>query len=180
MFNDKKVLEIISYLLSLNNNRMDKLKLIKELYLIDRLSIDEKHRSITGDKYFSLPHGPILSNTLNIINDIAINNEWSQYLEVEQPYTIKLIKQFDEGRLSKKDIEYITTISDKYQNYSTYQLRDYTHTLPEWKEPNGSNRPIHFADIMKALGKTDSQIEAAKEEYKNLNNLYSVIGVQWT
>ncbi len=77
MFNDKKVLEIISYLLSLNNNRMDKLKLIKELYLIDRLSIDETNMSITNDKYFSLPHGPILSNTLNIINDIAINNQSS-------------------------------------------------------------------------------------------------------
>lgn len=178
MFRSKKVLEIISYLLSLNNNKMDKLKLIKELYLIDRLSIDETNMSITNDKYFSLPHGPILSNTLNIINDISNNNEWSLYLEVEQPYTIKLIKPFTTGMLSKKDIEYITTISDKYKSYSTYQLRDYTHTLPEWKEPNGSNRPIHFADIMKALGKDKDEIREAKKEYDNICGFYATLGIR--
>ena len=97
MFRSQKVLEIISYLLSLNNNKIEKLKLIKELYLIDRASIDETDMSITGDEYFSLPHGPILSNTLNIINDLPNGNEWSEYLEIEQPYIIKLIKRIKLG-----------------------------------------------------------------------------------
>lgn len=80
MFRSQKVLEIITFLLSMNNNKMEKLKLIKELYLIDRLSIEETNMSITGDEYFSLPHGPILSNTLNILNDIQNKNEWAEYL----------------------------------------------------------------------------------------------------
>lgn len=47
MFDNKKVLQIISYLLSLNGNKMDKLKLMKELYLIDRMSIPaESNRKI--------------------------------------------------------------------------------------------------------------------------------------
>ncbi len=52
MFRSQKVLEIITYLLSMNNNKMEKLKLIKELYLIDRLSIEETNMSITGDEYY--------------------------------------------------------------------------------------------------------------------------------
>ena len=54
MFDNKKVLQIISYLLSLNGNKMDKLKLIKELYLIDRMSINEDNSSISGDDFFSM------------------------------------------------------------------------------------------------------------------------------
>lgn len=177
MYRDKKVLEIISYLLSINNNHMDKLKLIKELYLIDRASIDETNMSITGDEYFSLPHGPILSNTLNIINDIP-NNDWSEYLEIEPPYTIKLIKPFIYGYLSKRDKYHIETISEKYKDYSTSALRNYTHTLPEWKEPYGSNRKIYFSDIMKALGKDDDEIKEAKEEYDNICELYKSLGIR--
>lgn len=72
MFDNKKVLQIISYLLSLNGNKMDKLKLMKELYLIDRMSIDEDNSSISGDDFFSMKYGPVLSMTLNIINDIPM------------------------------------------------------------------------------------------------------------
>ena len=179
MFNDKKVLQIISYLLSLNDNKMEKLKLMKELYLIDRMAIDEKHQSISEDTYFSLKHGPVLSNTLNIINEIPEDNDWAEYLKIEEPYNIVSIKPFDEGRLSKNDMKYIKTISDKYKNYSSSQLRNYTHTLPEWKEPHGSNRKIYFSDIMKALGKTEQQISDAKKEYGSLNSLYTAIGAKW-
>lgn len=178
MFRSQKVLEIISYLLSLNNNKIEKLKLIKELYLIDRASIDETDMSITGDEYFSLPHGPILSNTLNIINDLPNGNEWSEYLEIEQPYIIKLIKPYTYGYLSQRDKFHIKTISDKYKNYTASQLRNYTHTLPEWKEPHGSNRKIYFADIMKALGKSDEEIAYTKEEYDSISGLYKSLGIR--
>lgn len=177
MFRNQKVLEIITYLLSLNDNQMDKLKLIKELYLIDRLSIQETNISVTGDEYFNLPHGPALSNTLNLIDDIPNNNEWAEYLKIEQPYTIKLIKPFNQGMLSQKDKEYTEAISEKYKNYSSSQLRNYTHTLPEWKEPNGSNRKIHFTDIMKALGKDEEEIKEARDEYKNICELYNSLGI---
>lgn len=177
MFRSQKVLEIITFLLSLNHNKMEKLKLIKELYLIDRLSIDETNMSITGDEYFSLPHGPILSNTLNIINDIENNHEWKEYLKIEPPYTIILLKPFHYGMLSKKDMKYIEFISEKYSSWTASELRNYTHTLPEWKEPYGYNRKIHFADIMKALGKDDDEIKEAKEEYKNICGLYKSLGV---
>ncbi len=74
----------------------------------------------------------MLSNTLNIINEIPEDNDWAEYLKIEEPYNIVSIKPFDEGRLSKNDMKYIKTISDKYKNYSSSQLRNYTHTLPEY------------------------------------------------
>ncbi|MDR0423034.1 MAG: SocA family protein, partial [Rickettsiales bacterium] len=84
MFNERKVLEEIIYLLKLNNNQLNELKLMKELYLADRLSIKERGHSISFDSFFSLPHGPILSNTLNLLNTEGI---WDDYIsKVEKDY----------------------------------------------------------------------------------------------
>lgn len=177
MYDEKKMLQVVSYLLSLNNNSMDKLKLIKELYLIDRMSIDEDNSSISGDEFFSLKFGPVLSMTLNIINDIPNNNSWADYIKVDGK-TISLIKEFNDGRLSKRDKYFIETISEKYKNYTTSQIVEYTHTLPEWKAPKESNIKIRFADIMKALGKSDEEINLAKNEYESLSNLYSSLGLK--
>ena len=178
MFDEKRMLQIISYLLSLNNNEMDKLKLIEELYLIDRASIDENNTSVSGDEFFSLKYGPVLSNTLNIINDIPNGNDWAEYLSINNNKEIRLIKPFDEGRLSKKDKYFIQLISDKYKTYTTLQLVDYAHTLPEWKEPEDTNRKIRFVDIMKALGKSDEEIIYAKKEYDGLSELYASLGLK--
>lgn len=178
MFDEKRMLQIISYLLSLNNNEMDKLKLIQELYLIDRVSIDEDNSSVSGDDFFSLKYGPVLSNTLNIINDIPNGNDWAEYLSINNNKKIRLIKPFDEGRLSKKDKYFIQLISDKYKTYTTSQLVDYTHTLPEWKEPKDTNHKIRFVDIMKALGKSDEEIIYAKKEYDGLSELYASLGLK--
>lgn len=122
MFNEKRILQRISYLLSLNNNEMDKLKLIKELYLIDRVSIDEDNSSVSGDDLFSLKYGPVLSKTLNIINDIPNDNSWSEYISINNNKKIRLIKPFDEGRLSKRDKYFIQFVSDKYKEYTISQL----------------------------------------------------------
>lgn len=47
----------------------------------------------------------------------------------------------------------------------------------QWKEPFGSNRKIHFTDIMKALNKDEDEIKEAKEEYKNICELYKSLGI---
>jgi len=47
---------------------MNYLKLMKLLYLADRESMRRNGRPISGDRYVSMDHGPVLSQTLNLIN----------------------------------------------------------------------------------------------------------------
>lgn len=173
MYSSDKILQEIAYLLSLNNNRMNLFKLMKELYLIDRASIDERDSSVSNDIFVSMPHGPVLSQTLNMLYDLP-NNNWSNYLDkVEARFfpDIQLKKEIEFDRLSLKDKEYIKKISTKFKDYTEFQLEDYTHQLPEWTDPNGSSLKIRFRDVMKALGKSDDEITAAKKEYENINDL---------
>ena len=79
MFSQEKVLQEILYLLSLNGGEMNLLKLMKELYLIDRESIKERDSSVSGDVFFSMRHGPVLSYTLNMLNNLE-QTEWKDSL----------------------------------------------------------------------------------------------------
>ena len=173
MYSSDKILQEIVYLLSLNNGRMNLLKLMKELYLVDRESIDERDTSVSGDVFYSMPHGPVLSQTLNMLTDL-VNNKWGDYLDaVDAKYypDIQIKQKLDLDRLSNKDKSYIQTVSDKFKNYSPLQLEEYTHQLPEWVDPQGSSLKIRYRDVMSALGKTEEEISAAKQEYEKISEL---------
>ena len=43
-------------------------------------------------------------------------------------------------------------------------MADWTHGLPEWKNPHGSMIPIAVNDVLHYLGKTDLEIQAIAEE----------------
>lgn len=176
MYSSDKILQEIIYLLSLNNKRMNLLKLMKELYLIDRTSIDERDTSVSGDVFYSMPHGPILSQTLNMLNDL-VNNKWGDYLDaVSAKYypDIQIKQEIDFDRLSYKDKSYIKAISEKFKNFTPKELENFTHTLPEWVDPKGSSIKIRYRDVMLALGKSEEEISAAKEEYEKISELSSL------
>ena len=59
MFNELKTAQASAYLLHKAGGTMEHLKLMKLLYLADRLSWKEYDKSITGDEYYSLPYGPV-------------------------------------------------------------------------------------------------------------------------
>lgn len=46
----------------------------------------------------------------------------------------------------------IDEVWKKYGRMGKYQIRDLTHTLPEWHDPQGSNSPIRIEDILRAEG----------------------------
>lgn len=173
MYSSDKILQEIIYLLSLNDNRMNLLKLMKELYLIDRASIEERDTSVSGDVFYSMPHGPVLSQTLNMLNDL-VNNKWGEYLDaVDARYypDIQIKKELDLDRLSHKDKRYIETVSEKFKNFTPLQLEGFTHELPEWVDPKGSSLKIRYRDVMAALGRSEVEIAEAKQEYEKISEL---------
>lgn len=183
MFSEEKMLQVIGYLLLLNGKRMNLLKLMKELYLIDRESIEERETSISGDVHFSLRHGPILSMTLNLLNDINKNPKWHTYLHSEDVGyyypDIVMDKETLEDRLSQKDKQYIKNISHRFKKYTPEQIEDYTHdNLPEWENPGKSSIKITFESIMEAIGKTHEDIKEAKDEYSFVEEMFDVLGVK--
>src|SRR5260370_22608834 len=68
-FNQAKTAQLAALLLKKRGGTMHYMKLIKLMYLIDRGSLLTRRRPLTYDNYVSMPHGPVLSGTLDLINE---------------------------------------------------------------------------------------------------------------
>lgn len=161
MFNEQKVAQMAAYLLHKRGGRMSHLKLMKLMYLADRVSYDRYGDSITGDCAVSMPHGPVLSQTLNLVDGNVESASWSSWITDKENHEVSLIRTVEPsmlGELSEADLEILDEVFSTFGHMRRFEIRDFTHTLPEWKNPNGSSIAIETQDIFKALGKGAQQI----------------------
>jgi uncharacterized phage-associated protein len=69
MFNERKVAQMAAFFLGqVQGGRMSHLKLMKLLYLAEREALRSLGLHLTGDHLVSMPHGPVLSMTLNLMD----------------------------------------------------------------------------------------------------------------
>ncbi len=170
MFNIDKIIGMITYIFSkCNVNEMEILKLMKLLYISDRCFIEKYNRSISHDRFCSLPRGPVLSKTLNFINSEAEFNsqqQWDFYFE-RVGYLITLKSKKDDSKieeLSRAETKIIDQVISDFGDKDRFELVNYTHSFPEWKDPNGSSYPIHFKDILRTLGRSEEEINIILKE----------------
>lgn len=150
---------------------MSHLKLIKLLYLMDRESLRRWGRPVTGDSPVSMPHGPVLSRTYDLMNigeredDDHGPTYWGKYISDIGNHEVKL-KTAKPGTddLSEAEIELIEEIFRRFGKMSRWELRDYTHALPEWEDPGQSSAPIPMESLLSVLGKTDLEISRIRSE----------------
>jgi uncharacterized phage-associated protein len=170
-FNKKKAAQAAAYILSRHSGRLSYLLLIKMLYFADRQSLIETGQPITGDQMVSMPHGPVLSEIYDLINWWKPEEQpiWFQYISEKDGYDVLLSKKSpDHDELSQYELAVLDQIDQKYGHLSRWEVRDISHRLPEWKDPQGSSRPIDPADILRAVGKLEEEIERVAADAEEL------------
>jgi uncharacterized phage-associated protein len=178
-FNERKATQAAALLLQLRGGKMSYLKLIKLLYLADREALLQWGRPITTDRYFAMDRGPVLSR----IMDLATDGEdpgspsiWANHISVPSNYEVRL--QTDAGRdeLSDAEVELLKRIFQAHGHKSRWEMVDLTHTLPEWKNPQGGAIPITYRDILKAGGKTELETAAIEDELEGVALAENLLG----
>jgi len=134
------IIDSLCYLLS-KLRRLDKIHLIKLMYLADRYHLMSYGRTVSGDVFVALSHGPVGSQTMDIL-------EFDEYVLKE--YLPKARKSFQKGAgfeyvsgdecdtnaldmLSETDIEALDFVITHFGCMDKWKVVDYTHELPEWK-----------------------------------------------
>lgn len=164
-FNEKRSTQAAAFLIKRNGNKLNYMKLIKLLYIVDRTALIKWQQPITGDKYYSLPHGPVVSTILDKISsgpNPAVKDYWSSVIQksTEDSYAVTTIADSVNDELSKREINLLEGIDDKFKNFSPWDMVDFCHqNLPEWKDPNGSSDQIKIIDILKASISNESTDE---------------------
>ena len=145
---------------------MSHLKLMKLLYLADREAIRMYGRSISEDQAVSMPHGPVLSMTLNYM-DGNIKSEqggWESWISDKENHEMSLVQEVDIDaldELSQADITVLDSVWQKFGGMGRWKIRDWTHQhCEEWQDPKGSMLPIQRESIYRAVNHTE---EATRE-----------------
>jgi len=165
VFDQKKAAQAAAYILKLNGGTINYMVLIKLLYLADRESLIATGKPITGDRMVSMPHGPVLSSILNLISfgnfadEEGNSNPWLAYVSAPNNYEVRAIKTDPEtDELSRFEMGVLERNFNKFGRMDKWALVRLTHNLPEWEDPHGSSIPIQPETILRAVGKSDSDI----------------------
>lgn len=159
-FDYKKATQAINYLAKREGGQIEKLKLIKLIYLADRYHLRRYGRPLVNDAYFAMRLGPVGSS----VKDIA---EFSDFLdETELSYASKYIKRgavahtvvseadVDTSVFSKSELGALAFAFDEFGAQSASSLVDTTHRYPEWLRFKGAlqskestREPMSYSDF---------------------------------
>ena len=157
------------------NHTLNYMILIKLLYLVDRESLLRFGSPLTGDEYYSMEFGPVLSKTHDLITEMrpaAEKNYWENYIE-KLNFDVKLTAEPDYEELSDADDALLAEIFQKYEAYydnNPFTLVDDLHKiLPEYKQvEKGQRIPLDYHDILVAGKKPIDEIRAIDSELNSL------------
>ncbi|ENR5978994.1 TPA: SocA family protein [Klebsiella pneumoniae subsp. pneumoniae] len=177
MFCEERVAQMAAYLLSKDGGRMPYLKLMKLLYLSDRESMNRFGESLSGDHMVAMPHGPVLSRSLDMINGREQGQEiWKSWVDKPDRYDLALKRQhFDRNdldELSDSDLSILENVYCTFGHMDKWEIRDYTHEkCAEWKDPKGGSYPITPESVFSALGKSDEQVRLLSDRMREFSEL---------
>ncbi|MBN1796711.1 MAG: SocA family protein [Sedimentisphaerales bacterium] len=156
-FDREKATQAIVWLIKRNNGSMDKLQLVKLLFLADREHLSKYGRPIVGGSYYAMDYGPVSSQLLDYLNE-PINKE-SAFI-VDKNHTIIAQNTSGQEWLSQSDLDVLDEIYKSYGHVDKWKLRDITHTFAAYKknEPSeGGRQPLPYEDFF-----LDMDVDAQK------------------
>lgn len=176
--NLRKIENAILFFVGKNGGTIRRTKLMKLLWLSDRLHLNKYGRLILKDRYYALPYGPVPSLGLDISNNGIIGS-----ICVEGNNIISN-KEYSEDFFSKSDLKIMNYVWEKLKDIDSVEASDYSHQYREWlrfeKELNDKNTPNSYEIVIQDFFEfpdlnefsnllTEEDIALSKEEF-NINN----------
>lgn len=162
-FREDKTTQAAARLLRAKGGRMPYISLLKLLYFADRRALAELGRPISHDLFVSMPHGPVLSRTLDLITaepDRGAESYWRKYISEPENYEVRLLHDAPNDQLSPAEETILDAVFQELGHLPKWQLVERSHQLPEWRDPHGSSVPIDLRAILMEQGVTREEAEA--------------------
>jgi len=171
-FDPKKAAQAAAILLKLNGGDMDKYLFVKMLYLADRESMKKWGEPITGDCIASMQLGPVVSTIYDLTKGLrpSLRADWEPYISNadDDGHRIRLLAEPSTDELCKAEITILTETFQKFKDYTFKQIRDYTHSLPEYEDVGNSSKPIDPETILRHVCRTSEEIDEAQKRFQEL------------
>jgi uncharacterized phage-associated protein len=179
VFQINKAVAASSLLAKEAGGTMDIAHLLKALYLSDRKALLKWERPITGDRFYSMNHGPIVSRVYDLVRSKVSGSDmerWEEFFSARVGNQVTLTKEPNLDALSDREIAVLLETWNEIKNLSFRELKEYTHKLPEYVEVKGTSVMIDPAKIFSEEGfleddiaKIDCEISFAQQARLSLS-----------
>ena len=175
-FKERKAIQVAALLIKHNGGQsIDKYKLLKLIYLVDRKALELWGHSVTYDTPANLPYdptGPTPIHTYDLIDPPKTNlketsstsSYWSQFFSNYGGIVSLLGLCPGVGDLSPAEIGLIHEIFEEFGHKTFGELKEYLQALPESKDTEGSSGPIKWETLLQAVGWTGEDLEEVKKD----------------
>lgn len=172
-FDHEKATQVINFFARKEwGKRIDKVKVIKLIWLADRFHLRKYGRPMIKDTYFAMPRGPVPSGVKDLIerNDWLSSDErnYSENFLERHGDNIKSIKDIQSDVFSDSDVEVLELVSGAYGDYQSTTLSTISHKFPEWSKFKES---LNSGATRKEMSYTDFFLNPEKSS-KILKNIF--------
>lgn len=178
-FNERRATQAAARFLTLAGGKMAYIKLIKLLYMLDRAALLDCGRAVTGDEYYSMKNGPVLSKVLNLIQMNPASDgegEWNQHIATDAAASsVSLLCDPGAGALSDAHEGYIRQVWAEFGGLRPFRIVDHLHeTLPEYTKVDSGRVPISRRKILetKMTRQEAAEIEAEAEATEYAHRMF--------
>ena len=188
LYDEKKATEVaVFFLLRAREYAMNitKLRLVKWLYLAERSSYEQFGEPLIGDRMLSMKHGPVLSNTLFLMenphratvrtgvweaNVASVTHGLNRRVYMELPTDCAYGSADDLRSLSEAEVELLEEVWANFGRCSANELDPEEFPEWTWKEP-GSNPPIEVGQLLPILGWSEDETAVAISRLERLKGI---------
>jgi len=176
-FNELKARAVAARFLTLAGGRINILKLVKLIYLVDRESTKRRNIPVVGGLYVSMKYGPLTSELLDKINGEETRGDWSLHISDRNNHEVALEKEVGDlsDQLSDSEESLVDQLFEQTKDMSQWELSHWCHrNCSEWNPVETGMEPINPSAFLRAIGKTaeeQQRILAHAQEADFLENL---------
>jgi len=130
-YNREKAIQATLWFLNKHSGILDRLQLVKLMFLADREHLVRYGRPVVGGNYCAMKLGPVLSELLDDLNH-AKNEGTFPFQSIG--HNVHTDSKAREEVLSESDIEVFEIVDREYGKLDRFKLAGITHDLKAWKK----------------------------------------------
>lgn len=177
-FNIEKATDASLQFIAREGGRINVMKLVKLIYLLDRLSIQRRGVPVVGGIYFSMRNGPVTSELLDLVNAGELAGEegsrWETLISDRKDHEIAIRGAAPPEResLSDVELELIGEIFAEHGGKTQWQLRDWCHErCAEWTPLQNGREHISIEELALNTGRSEKDAHRIAHEARETNLL---------
>jgi hypothetical protein len=178
-FELNKSIAATAFVLQENGGSAEILFVVKVLYDANRQSLLEFGRSITGDHFSSMEHGPVVCQTYDLLKGnkdmgTPFRNEWGRFITPRDGNIVGIVPNSNPeiGYLSRREVQLLEHSFARVKAI-TGRIDVWAHkAFPEWEKVKpGTSKPLPAERIFEEEHRPKEEIEALTKEIDELTSL---------